>query len=105
MIKKIKVEEITEKIRLDAYIASKLQNLSRSMIQKLLEYGKISVNDKNEKSSYKVQENDLITIKEQEPQEIDLKPQDIPLNIIYEDDDFLVINKEKGMVVHPGARE
>ena len=71
-------------------------------MQRLIEEGKILVNEKQEKPSYKVNEGDIIKIEKEEPQEIDLKPQEIPIDIIYEDKDILIINKAKGMVVHPG---
>lgn len=102
MIRKIKVDKLDEKIRLDAYIASEDLDLSRSMIQKLLEDGKITVNGKMEKASYKVQINDEIQVMIEEPKEIKLEAQELPLDIIYEDNDILVVNKDKGLVVHPG---
>lgn len=94
------VEEAGE--RLDAYIHAKVPELSRTMIQKLLEQGSIVINEKNEKASYRVKKEDRIRIEEIEPKEVDLKPQEIPLEVLYEDSDLLVINKAKGMVVHPG---
>ena len=89
-------------MRLDAYIAKKENNLSRSMIQKLIQSANILVNGSVQKESYKVKMNDIITINIPLAKESELLKQNIPLNIIYEDDDILVINKEKGMVVHPG---
>ena len=89
--------------RLDTYVASLDSILSRSMAQRLIIDGKITVNKKLKKESYKVKENDVIKIVLEEPKEIDIKPEDIKLNIIYEDDYILVINKQKGMVVHPGC--
>ena len=96
MIKEIIVEQSEEKNRLDSYIASKNLELSRSMIKKLLEDGKITVNGEITKASYKVQLNDKIEI------EVKLEAQEIPLDVIYEDNDILVVNKQKGLVVHPG---
>ena len=101
MIKKIQVRVINEKIRLDAYISKEIEDLSRSMIQKLLEEDKINVNGKIEKPSYKVQEGDIIEVTIEEPKEVKIEAQDIPLDIIYEDNDILVVNKQKGLVVHP----
>lgn len=101
MIKELIVEKITEKARLDAYIAKQDVNLSRNMIQKLLEEGKITVNDTEQKASYKLQNGDKIKIQIDEPKEAKIKAQDIPLDIIYEDKDILVVNKPKGLVVHP----
>lgn len=100
-MKEIKIVEKNAKLRLDKVIAQEVQELSRSMIQKLLEEEKILVNDKIQKASYKVAVGDNITIQEEPPKEIDLKPQEIPLEIIYEDTDIIVVNKPKGLVVHP----
>ena len=97
---KISIEE--QGIRIDKII-SNIEDLSRTAIQRMIEEGNILVNGEKVKTSYKVVEGDLISIQDEELQETDLVPQDIPLNIIYEDDDILIINKEKGMVVHPGA--
>ena len=97
------IKEEQQNIRLDKIISELEQDISRTAIQRMIDGGNILVNGKKVKTSYKVVVGDLITIKDEEPQEIDLVPQDIPLNIIYEDDDILIINKEKGMVVHPGA--
>lgn len=88
--------------RLDAYVANNMVELSRSMVQKLIKSGNILVNNKEEKESYKVQTGDKILVKIPEPEESGLKKQNIPLDIIYEDNDILVVNKPKGMVVHPG---
>lgn len=101
MKKEIHVNEVNEKIRLDAYISKQMQDLSRSMIQKLLEENKINVNGKSEKPAYKVQNGDIIEINIEEPKEVKIEAQDIPLDIIYEDEDILVVNKQKGLVVHP----
>lgn len=88
-------------LRIDKAISEKYEDLSRTMIQKLIEEEKILVNKKVVKASYKVNQKDVITIEEVEAKEIDLKPQDIPLDIIYEDNDIIVVNKQKGLVVHP----
>lgn len=87
--------------RIDSYLSQKSQDISRVTIQRLIQQGKILVNYKKIKSSYKVQENDKITIEEEKPREISLKAQDIPIEIMYEDKDIIVVNKPKGMVVHP----
>ena len=102
MIKEIIVEQSEEKNRLDSYIASKNLELSRSMIKKLLEDGKITVNGEITKASYKVQLNDKIEIDIEKPKKVKLEAQEIPLDVIYEDNDILVVNKQKGLVVHPG---
>ena len=101
LIYKVNLEDKDQ--RLDTYVASLDSILSRSMAQRLIIDGKITVNKKLKKESYKVKENDVIEIILEEPKEIDIKPEDIKLNIIYEDDYILVINKQKGMVVHPAC--
>ena len=97
-----KIRQDEQNIRLDKIIANIDNSISRTSVQRLIEEGKILVNEKQEKPSYKVNEGDIIKIEKEEPQEIDLKPQEIPIDIIYEDKDILIINKAKGMVVHPG---
>lgn len=87
--------------RIDAYLSSKNDDFSRVAIQRLIEEQKILVNGKKTKASYKVQENDKITLEEEMPKEISLKAQEIPIEIIYEDNDIIVVNKPKGLVVHP----
>ena len=98
-MKTYKVEEIG---RLDKVVSNLEQNISREAIQRMVKTGKILVNGKQEKASYKTTVGDVITLEEEIPKEIELKPQEMPLDIIYEDEDMLVINKEKGIVVHPG---
>ncbi len=87
--------------RLDAYIASINEDITRTSAQRLIEQGNVLVNGNKQKVSYKVSEGDIITIEEVQAQEIELKAQDIPIEIIYEDNDIIVVNKPKGMVVHP----
>lgn len=99
----ITVEIKEEKTRLDRYLAEQDESLSRSMIQKLLEDGKITVNGKQEKASYKVGQGDKIQIDIEPPKEVKLEAQEIPLEVVYEDEDILVVNKQKGLVVHPGS--
>ena len=88
--------------RIDSYLAKKDEELSRVAIQRLIKEEKILVNGKKIKASYKVQENDIVTLEEEKPKEIELQAQDIPVEILYEDKDIIVVNKPKGMVVHPG---
>ena len=88
--------------RLDKLIIDLEKEISRSMAQKLIEQGNVFVNGKIEKASYIVKSNDKITLEIKPPKEAKLKPENIPLNVIYEDNDIIIINKEKGMVVHPG---
>ena len=100
-MKNVIVNENDKGKRLDIYIAENFNELSRTMIKKLIESNNILVNDKSEKVSYKVQANDNISIDVPEAKETKLKAQEIPLDIIYEDSDIIVVNKPKGMVVHP----
>ncbi len=88
--------------RLDTIVSSLDINISRSMAQKLIKDKKIMINNKEAKESYRVKLNDEITILVDEPKKTKLKPESIPLDIIYEDKDIIVVNKAKGMVVHPG---
>jgi 23S rRNA pseudouridine1911/1915/1917 synthase len=93
-----------ELLRIDKFLLHKIANGTRTRIQNALESGNILVNGKTSKSSYKVKPGDDISIIFAYPKkEIELIPQDIPINIVYEDDDIIIINKEAGMVVHPGV--
>lgn len=87
--------------RLDAYITSIDSEITRTAAQRLIEQGNILVNGEKKKTAYKVSNGDIITIEKEESKEIELKAQNIPIDIIYEDDDIIVVNKPKGMVVHP----
>jgi 23S rRNA pseudouridine1911/1915/1917 synthase len=90
-------------VRIDKFLQNKLENTSRSRIQDAASAGSILANNKPVKSNSKVKPLDLITIVlPNPPRKLELIPQDIPLNIVYEDDQLLVLNKEPGMVVHPG---
>ena len=101
ILRKFIVKEGEQNKRIDAYLSEKNEDISRVAIQRLIEHQKILVNGKKIKPSYKVQENDKITLEEEKPKEISLKAQNIPLEIIYEDNDIIAVNKPKGMVVHP----
>ena len=87
--------------RLDVYISSKNNDLTRTAVQRMIEEGNIVVNDKKQKVAYKIACGDIINIEKVEAKPIELKAQDIPIEIIYEDKDIIVVNKPKGMVVHP----
>ena len=89
-------------LRLDIFLSEKT-DLSRSQIKKLIENEKVKVNKKSKKPGYIIKENDLIEIEIPPPEENKIEPQPIPLNIIYEDNEIILINKPAGMVVHPGA--
>ncbi|HKX84166.1 MAG TPA: RluA family pseudouridine synthase [Pyrinomonadaceae bacterium] len=89
--------------RLDAYLAERIEGWSRSRLQRLIESGEILVNDKQAKASYRINEGDQVDVDlEEEPVER-FEPEDIPLDIVFEDEFLAVINKPAGMVVHPGA--
>lgn len=100
-MKEFVVEEKYAGLRLDKAIALKYTDLSRTNIQRLIEADKIFINDKKAKASYKVELGDKIQVGEIEAKEISLEAQEIPLDIIYEDNDIIVVNKQKGLVVHP----
>lgn len=100
--KEYKITDDFVGLRIDKAISDKDSSLSRVTVQRLIDDGKILVNGKNIKSSYKLNLNDVVTIEKDEPKEVEIKAEEIPLDIIYEDDDILVINKQKGLVVHPG---
>jgi 23S rRNA pseudouridine1911/1915/1917 synthase len=90
-------------IRIDKFLLAKVQNASRNKIQTAIEVGTIKVNDKPTKASYRVKPDDVITVSlPHPPRNEEIIPQNIPLNIVYEDDDLLLVNKAAGMVVHPG---
>lgn len=100
ILKVIYVDKIDIGKRIDTYLADSTE-FSRAHVQRLVEEEKVLVNDKKIKVSYKIQENDKIGIENEIPKEVELKAQDIPIDILYEDEDIIVINKPKGMVVHP----
>ncbi len=102
MQEKLKIPNENKGDRIDAYLATVL-GLSRSAIVNMLEKEEILVNDKTVRKNYKLLGNEEITVFEREIEEIEAKPQNIPLNICYEDEDLLVVNKAVGMVVHPAA--
>ena len=88
-------------VRIDKFISDNLENQSRSYVQKLIEDGLVTLNEKPVKAKYKVKIGDEFNIVIPEAEELDIVAEDIPLDIIYEDNDILVVNKPKGMVVHP----
>ena len=98
----MKIEVLENNIRLDNYLIDKLDS-SRSKIQRLIKNNSILVNDKNTKSSYLVKTGDIITITDVKEESSNIEPEDIKLDIVYEDKYLLVVNKPSGMVVHPGC--
>jgi len=91
------------KCRIDKYLVKQLPGYTRSFLQGLLEQKLVVVNEKAVKANYKLHENDVIELTIPECKEVALEPEDIPLSILYEDNDVLIVNKPKGMVVHPSA--
>jgi 23S rRNA pseudouridine1911/1915/1917 synthase len=90
-------------LRIDKFLMHRVENASRSRIQNAIEQGNVLVNDKPVKASYKVKPLDIISVVlPHPPRDTEVYPENIPLNIIYEDDDVLIVNKQPGMVVHPG---
>jgi len=90
-------------VRIDRYLSDQCQDISRSYLQKLLKEESVLVEEKTVKSNYKVNTGDRISLTLPEIREPEIVPEDIPLDIIYEDKDIILINKPKGMVVHPAA--
>jgi len=100
---RIEVEKGQHLLRIDKFLMNRTQNATRSKIQQSAGNGSILVNGKPVKSNYKVKPFDLITVVlAHPPREIELIPQNIPINVVYEDNDLIMINKNPGMVVHPG---
>lgn len=90
-------------IRIDSYIAAALKDISRSYIHKLIDDGQILVGENKVKSNYKIKLKDVISVNIPAPVELDVNAEDIELDILYEDEDIIVVNKPQGMVVHPAA--
>ncbi|WP_069660510.1 RluA family pseudouridine synthase [Arcticibacter eurypsychrophilus] len=100
---KIVVDKGQSLLRIDKFLMQRMENATRSRIQNAIDAGSVLVNEKTIKSSYKVKPADSISIVlAHPPRDTEVYPEDIPLNIVYEDDDVLIINKPPGMVVHPG---
>ena len=97
------IEEASAGERIDRFLSDSIPDMSRAYIQKLIKDGQITVNQKDIKSNYKLSVGDVVCLDEPELQEPDIKAENIPLNILYEDSDLLIVNKPKGMVVHPSA--
>ncbi len=97
------VDNESSAVRIDAYLSDKLEGFTRSYVQKIITDGSVCVNEKPVSKSFKLCKGDFIKVSVAENTELEINAQDIPLHIAYEDDDLLVINKPKGMVVHPAA--
>lgn len=93
----------TVSIRIDKYLVNNIANASRNKVQNAIDAGSVLVNDKPTKAAYKIKPGDVIVVVLPDPpKDTTIVPENIPLNIVYEDDDVLIVNKEAGMVVHPG---
>jgi 23S rRNA pseudouridine1911/1915/1917 synthase len=99
----IEVSEVDAGVRLDAYLAAHIEGWSRARLQRLIDAGDVLVNSKQAKASYKVSPQDEIEVELTPPPESNFTPENIPLDIIFEDDQIIVINKPPGLVVHPAA--
>lgn len=100
--KEYKISEEFVGLRLDKAVSMKDTSLSRVAVQRMIDEENILINNKPTKTSYKLKLDDVVTIIKQEPKEVEIKAEDIPLDVVYEDNDILVVNKQKGLVVHPG---
>lgn len=97
----INIEDNDIGVRLDIYLTEKISEQSRSNIQKMIENADVKINENTVAKNYKLRKNDCISVVFPEPKALEVKAQDIKLEIVYEDKDLLVVNKPKGMVVHP----
>ena len=89
--------------RVDKFLQNRMENVSRNRIQNAAKAGSILVNGKSVKQNYKIKPNDVVTIVLSfPPREVVITPENIPLDVVYEDDDVIVVNKQAGLVVHPG---
>ena len=101
---RVVVDKGQDPVRIDKFLFEHLQHSSRNRIQKAAEAGFIHVNDRPVKSNYKVRPDDVVTLMLDRPRhDTTIEPEDIPLDVVYEDDDVMVINKPAGLVVHPGV--
>ena len=99
----IRVEKEDAGVRIDKLLADKAEGLTRSHIQKLISEQQVTVCQNAVKANYKVREGDIVSVLIPELKEPEIEAEDIPIEIVYEDDDMLVVDKPQGMVVHPAA--
>ncbi len=99
----LKADDSSEGKRLDVFLANKDESLTRSSVQKMIENGCCTVNGINPSKNYKLKNGDVVILTVPDPVALEAAPEDIPLSILYEDEDLLVVDKPKGMVVHPAA--
>src|SRR3972149_11746422 len=97
------IKKTHEDKRIDRYLASRLPDYSRTFVQKLIKEGAVLVNGHTVKNSYDIQKGDLISVRVPVLEESKIVPEDIPINIVYEDDYLMLINKPYDMVVHPAG--
>lgn len=97
------IQEDEEDTRLDVFLSKTLKDSTRSYIQKIIENGGVTVNETKKKSSYKLKLNDCIILDFPEVKKLDVQAENIPIDIVYEDSDVIVVNKPSGMVVHPAS--
>lgn len=95
------ISKENSKIRVDKFLSQNLENMSRSYIHELIKNNDILVNGNHTTKNFVLSEKDIVSVNIPKPKEIDILPENIPINIVYEDDDLLIVNKEKGIVVHP----
>ena len=98
---KFLVNENSQGIRIDKFLSEKLNDISRSRLQKLIEEGHVKIDGTAAQKNSKISKNQTISVVIPEAKPLEVKPENIPLDIVYEDDDLIVVNKPKGMVVHP----
>ena len=101
--KTFNIDEANINKRLDSFLSDILDDISRGLVQQLIEQGNVLVNDLEVKKNYKLRLNDQIQVILQFPEVIEDEPQNIPLDIVFENEDFYIINKQAGLTVHPGA--
>ena len=92
-----------EGLRLDRFLSEELEDHSRSFLQKLIKEGLVTVDEKPVKANYRLSAGQQVSVQVREPEEVNIEPQEMPLDILYEDGDVCIVNKPKGMVVHPAA--
>lgn len=95
------ISKENSKIRIDKFLSQNLENISRSYIHELIKNNDILVNGNHTTKNFVLSEKDIVSVNIPKPKEIDILPENIPIDIVYEDDDLLIVNKEKGIVVHP----
>src|SRR6186997_3067441 len=102
--KSFKVDAGQQPLRIDKWVQQRIENATRNKVQQAIEAGFLTVNGKTVKSNYKIKPgDDIVLLSLLNPEYTEIRPEAIPLNIVYEDDDVMVLNKQPNMVVHPGV--